>query len=445
MARTSKNTSYSVRPDQINTTNVPSLSQKDNEKGSIIYDSTSDKLKALFSNGFKELLEEGASPSVADGAFVFVSSKEDLPTPSAGVITLAANTTYYFVANIDLLGDRLAASANTVILGSSSENCSITSTGLGSDFLLTTEYTMPVRHITFKDVTNAIDINAANTGAQPIAIDWYGVNFSGCSTNILLGDLDNFIFSTGAVLSSGEIVFAGSVGTIGITNSLFTGDGSAAPLIQVTSAATITRRFRVTYSSFVAFGSTEAVDVEAGATVPTEGFILDTCNFSGGGTYLPSLNHTDNESLFVNNVGIINSADVSQYYMNGNATATVVSVQGDTYKVAGTTTSSSVTQKFTNTNNRATYIGALTRFFKVTATLSANSGNNNQIGCYVAKNGSIIADSEVYITTNASGRAEAATVQTLVQLTANDYIEIFVENDSGTTDITVTDLNVIIE
>ena len=129
-------------------------------------------------------------------------------------------------------------------------------------------------------------------------------------------------------------------------------------------------------------------------------------NFSGGGTYLAGVDSSDNKALFQNNVGINNSADVSQYYMNGNATATTIATIGTEVKVAGTTTSSSVTQKFTNTDNRATYIGALTRFFKVSATLSLTSGNGHQIGVYVGKNGTILSDSEIYGTTNAGGRAE---------------------------------------
>jgi hypothetical protein len=61
----------------------------------------------------------------------FVASKSDLPSPVGGVITLLAEHTYYFTADVDLLGDRLLGSQDTVILGASSENCSITSTGLG--------------------------------------------------------------------------------------------------------------------------------------------------------------------------------------------------------------------------------------------------------------------------------------------------------------------------
>ena len=131
--------------------------------------------------------------------------------------------------------------------------------------------------------------------------------------------------------------------------------------------------------------------------------------------------------------------------MNGNSTATNITTIGTAVKVAGTTTSASITQKFTNANNRATYTGAIQRDFKVTAVLSADSGNNNQIGIYVAKNGTVIPESEVYITTNAGGRAEGGVVQVIVSLEQDDYSEIFVEYETSETDITVSDLNVITE
>ena len=131
--------------------------------------------------------------------------------------------------------------------------------------------------------------------------------------------------------------------------------------------------------------------------------------------------------------------------MNGNTTATTVAATAVAYKVAGTTTSSSITQKFTNTDNRATYAGALQNNFRASAVMSFNAGTNDQIGVYIAKNGTVLPESEVYVTANSGGRAESAVVQTLVSLEENDYLEIFVENESSVTDITVSELNVTIE
>lgn len=373
---------------------------------------------------------------------VFVSSKDDLPTASGGVITLADNVTYFITTDLDLTGDRLVGGSDTTLIGGSSENCTLTSTGLGAGVpLLTTAYTTPIRHISFENVDTAFSIDGT---ARTVALDWTGVNFVNVPNVGSISTCDNLIFTKGSFLNSGGLSLTGTIGTVAFNQSLFNCD-SANTLFDLQAGLTITRRFRIIYSSIICLSGETGISLNASATIPTEGIILDTCNFAGGGTYLSGIDNQDNEALFVNNVGIANSSEVSQYYMNGNATATTISVQGDKYKAAGTTTSGANTSKFTNTDNRATYIGAITRPFFITATLSVTSGNNNQIGLYIAKNGTVLTESEIYITTNASGRAENGTVQTLATLTENDYIEIFVENDSSTTDITVTDLNVIIQ
>lgn len=67
----------------------------------------------------------------------------------------------------------------------------------------------------------------------------------------------------------------------------------------------------------------------------------------------------------------------------------------------------------------------------------------NSIGVYLAKNGTVIDESETYLTANSSGRLENGTIQSLTELVTGDYIEIFVENNTATTNITVEDLSVI--
>ena len=390
----------------------------------------------------------GGSPrEVPIKDFQFISSLSDFPRPRNKVIELPAEKVYFICGDIDLLGNRLVLGEDTCLLGGSSENASLTSTGLDPNlYMIETDWTFPCRHITFRNVSRAIGVNLNNTSTDTnLALDWTGVNFEGCDINLRCGDIGNFIFDKGAVLGSGSIQFFGVVGTIALNNSLFVGDGSASNLVQVESTASINRRFRSIYSAYVAFGSTVAIDFDVAASTPNESYILDTCSFTGGGTYLTGVQASDNKALFSTNTGIINSADISQYYMNGNATATIISSTGLPVKVAGATTSASITSKFTNTDNRATYIGALNRFFKVTATMSLSSGNGNQIGTYISKNGAILSESEIYVTTNASGRAENVTVQTLVQLQNDDYIEVFVENNTSINNITVSDLNVIVE
>lgn len=378
--------------------------------------------------------------------FVYVRDANDFPSAVSGIRTLLPDVTYFIANNIDLNGDRLVGSSNTTIIGGSSENSTLTSTGLGVSIpLYYSIYTTPIRHISFKDVHTAIEFDGT-TNPNDMALDWTGVNFVNVPNIGLIKKASNFIFDKGAFLNSKEMSFDGTIGTVGFGNSLFSGDGLLGDILKIESTCTITRRFRIVYSSIIAFGSTDGINVSTSATIPNEGYILDTINFSGGSTYLVGvIDNGDNKTLFNNCRGIINTNPNSQYYMNGNLTTTTISSTGVAVKVSGTTSSSLTTQKFTNTNNRATYNGAISQIFKVVATLSLESGNNNQIGCYIAKNGTILPESEVYGTTNGVGRAENIVIQTKVNLSTNDYIEIFVENETVTNNILVTDLNVIVD
>lgn len=378
----------------------------------------------------------------ANPNLVLISQKSDFPDPVANVITLEDNKTYEILTTVDLLGDRLVSGQNTTILGASSENCILTSTGLGVGVaLLTSSYTCPIRHISFKDVDTALDFDGfGNT----MALDWVGINFVNVPNIGTIKDADNFIFSRGASLNSQGLIFDGMIGTIGLDNSLFQGSGLVGNIIQVLPTCVITRRFRMDTSALIAFGSTVGIDFSPLTTVFNESYILDTVNFSGGGTYLAGVMEDDNKTLFTRCNGINNSAEIGSYHMINNATATTIVATTTPIKVLGTTTASTLNQKFTHIDNRLTYVGSIQRNFKISCTSSCESSNNNQIGFYIAKNGVILNESVINITTSGTGKSENKTIQALVLLQENDYIELFVENNTGTNDVTVTNLNLII-
>ena len=225
----------------------------------------------------------------------YVNEAKDFGPSVDGVITLEAGKTYFVIGDVDLQGDRLETGGIVTLLGTSSETASITSTGLADGTpLFTSRYTVPVRFITFKDVHTGIYIDDDSGANAPVAIDWLGVNFLNVTVVGEVGTVDNFIYDTGAFLDSQSLKFTGSVGTVGMSNSLFQGDGSAANILEITSTATITRRFRVIYSSIIAYDSSVGISASTSATVPVEGFILDTVNFSGGSTYVSGILFSDN-------------------------------------------------------------------------------------------------------------------------------------------------------
>lgn len=373
-----------------------------------------------------------------------VRSKYDFPASIAGVITLEANKTYIVQNEVDLLGDRLEAGGVVNLFGTSSETSSLTSTGLGVGVpLLTSIYTIVLEKITFKDVDTCIDIDG-NTNL--VALDWENVNFSNIPNVGTINTCDNFIFETGAFLSAQGLVFTGTIGTIGVFNTLFVGIGSAGNIIELDASCIITRRFRIIYSSFIAFGSTVGINVNASATISAERYILDTINFSGGGTYLSGVSQTSNKALFNDCVGVSNTAVNGQIYMQSNATATTIASSSTFYKVAGTTTASADNQKYTSTDNRLTNDAVVTRKYLIQCTLSFNSSNGNicEFGFYDSVLSAVRTPSRTKSTANAAGRAENIHFQCLVSHIQGDYLEIHCSNTTGANDITVTEMNFVI-
>ena len=376
--------------------------------------------------------------SIKTGVFVLVESLSDLPTPISGVITLSGGYTYLFLKHIDLLGSRIVCGQDTVIVGWSSENCSITSTGLSSSTaLITSVYSLPIRSISF---THGLVFDLQGDGTTT-ALDWFGVNLLNCASGGTIKDYTNFVAGDSALLNSGGFTFDGTIGTIAFSNCLFD-VASTKTAINVLSTCTITRRLRIIYSSFVILSGETGIDFSTSASVGDEKYILDTCNFSGGGTYTTGVTYTENKALFVNCVGIPNTSTKGFMYMLNNVTDTTIGAGNANVwlKALGTTTSGT-NSKFTHTTNRLTYNGAFVSSFLVTINATVRSGSVNQnISIGVAKNGTIIAESEGIIRTSTANAEHGGSTQAVLEMSSTDYIELFVRNTS-VSDIRVSDFN----
>lgn len=372
----------------------------------------------------------------------FISKKSDLPSSVNGVITLLDSVTYYFTTIVDLLGDRIVCGQNTVILGASSENCYIKSTGLSSSTaLITSVYSLPIRNISF---THGTVFNLDGDGVTT-ALDWFGINFVDCATIGTIKDYSNFVMGDSAFLNSSGLTFDGSIGTIAFGNCLFdTSSGGTA--ITLASTLTVSRRFRIIYSSFVTLSGETSLNVSASATISDERYILDTVNFSGGGTYISGVDQTSNKTLFTNCVNITNTAVNGQLYMQGNATATVISATSTFYKVLGTTSASADNSKYTHSNNRLTNNANISRKYLIQCVLSFTSGSTHvcEFGFYDSKLGAIRTPSRTKATSNAGGRAENVSFACVVSHSNGDYLEIHCANNTSAQNLTVTDMNFVI-
>ena len=393
--------------------------------------------------------------------FIFVGSKNDLPPAVNGVINLKDNYTYFFTATVDLRGDRLVAGDNTTILGGSSENCRIKSTGISTTTaLLSSVYSLPLRNITF-EAPFAINLVASIPSVH--ALDWFGVNFTNCAKVGIISSYNNFIMLDGAFLNSQDLTFDGTTGTVGFNQCLFSGNfglGGTKSILNFPDTFRSTRRIRVTVCSFVVPSGYTGITVQDGVVFSqSESFILQTCNFSGPGTKLGISTHTDvdgRDTFFEGNRGIQNTYASGQLYMRDNTDTTVIGV-GNTNvwtKVVGvTTTAGSINSKFIATEGRLTYDVSIDRRFLSQATISFTNENPNiepdiEIGILDYNStigiGTILQTSATTIRSCDYGTYYIAHLTDIHDHNQGDYIELYIRNKTDDSDITVNEMSLLL-
>jgi len=378
---------------------------------------------------------EGGHPN-----FVEVNDISDLPTPISNVYNLVGGYTYLFLKHIDLVGGRIVCGQDTVIVGWSSENCSISSTGLSSaTALITSTYSLPIRNISF---THDLVFDLQGDGVTT-ALDWFGVNLLNCASGGTIKNYTNFVAGDSALLNSGGFIFDGTLGTSAFSNCLFdVAPGKTA--ITVLPTCTISRRMRIIYSSFVVLSGETGIDFSTSATVGDEKYILDTVNFSGGGTYVSGVLYPSNKTLFSNCVGITNTSTRGFMYMVNNTTDTTIGLTNVNVwvKAAGTTTEGTNNSKFTHTSNRLTYSGAFSTSFLINANANVRSGSPSQVlSIGIAKNGTILPESEMTIRTDIANQEYPGSTQVQIEMVATDYVELYVKCTS-TSNMRVSDFNI---
>jgi hypothetical protein len=384
--------------------------------------------------------------------FIFVGSKNDLPTAVNGIINLKDNYTYFFTTTVDLQGDRLVAGDNTTILGGSSENCRIKSTGIATDVaLLSSVYSLPIRSITL-EAPWAINLVASIPSVH--ALDWFGVNFTNCARVGIISSYNNFILLDGAFLNSQDLTFDGTTGTVGFNQCLFSGNfglGGTKSILNFPSTFICTRRIRTTVCSFVVPSGYTGITVQDGVVFSQpESFILQTCNFSGPGTKLGISTHTDVDGLdsfYDGNRGIQNSFVVGQLYMKDNVGLTTFVASNTWTKIVGVTTTLGVTNsKFTATDNRLTCKSVIDRKYSIQATISFEQGANPinvKFGFYISDGTSGIKSSSTF-NHLATGDINHVSINDIVELNSGDYVELHAMNTDNDEALRVIDVNFII-
>lgn len=161
-------------------------------------------------NPFATMADVGAGATLWNNVVVVNDYTTDLPAPVASVITLAANTTYWFNEGThNLAGNRLVLDNGTNIMGFGKTKTIITSTNAGS-FLTGTNVDSIVRDIEFQVTGSVFSI----TNAASNSVYAEDVNYRNCGAIGTINGGGFFARWTLAVSCVNGLTFSGALGSV---------------------------------------------------------------------------------------------------------------------------------------------------------------------------------------------------------------------------------------
>lgn len=387
-------------------------------------------------DGTDDAILIAASGVAASTKTVIVSSLTDLPAATSNVITLADDTDYLFVNDIST-SDRFSVPNNTTLRGVSSTLIVVTYTGAGNMFTVGSASNFKCQNLAFTCATGSL-LNG--TGAGTGQVQFVECRVVSCSSLGSIGDMFLIRFD--------RVAFA-AINTSGLTitgaNTVLFFDGcyiflNGGTYLDLGTATFNDVSFRNQFLITSAGGTTFLSGAAASANINSGGQGLVTgCSTSGSATLLSGIATTDALWNFSHNDDIADTRTDGLLSMATNATNTVIAVTSTPVLVAGTWVIESVGQMTGTTAGRLTYNGGKDTTLPVVASLSCEpaTGGSITIGVQIAINGTVVANSKREGTASGSNPT-SITMPWQVELSMGDYIEMFVSNESSTSDILVS-------
>ncbi len=383
----------------------------------------------------------GSGPVKARINFVLVQSVADFPAAVAGIITLNAGTIYEINGTISLT-DKIDLN-----------NCIVRGIDKGNDKLLYTPTSGELFTGANGGTLSNLTLSATGIGAQLFNLDGGGsISRSLTVEFCIIKSCDNI----GLIKGYGGVVV--------LLNSLFTGNINGITLQDIGSFAGYdeiwTATNRNTFEKFVgSFGTIQkiggimqslsiyaakAVDI-TGITSITDISVLRNTSFTGNGTYIVG---SFSNKWEVESAGINTEKDdvaTGNLYLTGS-TATTFSGANIPTKALCTTTAVGLFRVSSPVDNKLQYTGTKTRRFAVIGSISLTAqAANKYFSFYIYKNGIKLPESEQAMRLSTGVDKGSLTVTCTVQLSTNDYIEIWAANTSDGSSMTVETLNLAIK
>lgn len=370
--------------------------------------------------------------------FVVVKQKSDLPTPAAGVITLAASTVYLINGSINLGTDRLVLSGDARILGNSAFTDNIIYTG-SSAMITCTDFNISISNLALIANTASSQILNASNAAQTKSCVVQDCLFTTSQKAGTISGFNNVLLN---VISYQTVLDGWDINN---TTHLFILNQNYEETCTGTYIDISTGTFEVIVvrnNIFHVDTSNTALDIDAGTiTVNSCSIIANT--FLGTGTYIDNFTVNNSDFVVKANSGLASftakaSMTLSSITANLNVTASTWT------KINGTTTLD-VGERFSMpVNNRLMYDGAEPIDVSVNVALAGyyTAGGARIAEISIFKNGVLVGGSQNGFTIyNAD---EPCSTNAQVSMVTGDYIEVYFQKFGGpaTDDFEFSFLNV---
>ena len=240
-----------------------------------------------------------------------------------------------------------------------------------------------------------------------------------------------------------KISYDNFVSGLGVTGSIVTtGSGTGTPVLEIDGTINKIRNITDGSGIITAIDAVNGVEIAHNFTVDSIGEPIMQNSTAESPTFV-SIVGGDGINVATTGSQInISSAELAHYAtvtMQGNSTESVITTAGTPVKVAGTFVVGDVSGFTADTTGKITETESGTTRHVINAILSltAASGTNHQCSIYIALNGSVIAITRMTNTITAGLSRSMATFAN-IELTTNDYLEIYVSNDSTTDNLIVS-------
>jgi len=393
-------------------------------------DGTGDTFRESFvktNSNFTELFER-----VNAGGIIFVAQESDFPVQDATTITLESGVFYWVTASITTAKRFIIENNALLTAGAQLTNTVLTYTGTGSMFTAT-DATFTLRSLTINH-PNAQGFNINDTVG--------GVVFAFLELVLITSGAKMGTFNNLGALVVNRCSFI-TVDGISMTGTSFNIFSVALSLFRTTSASAINidlnsavyRTFELENVIFDGITGSVGISglVSSGNVATGRLATVANCDFDEDITPLANITSSDIRWSFRDNNAISDTIIDAMLSLTGNAVETVISVAGTPVLVEGVWTVERASLFTGTVDGRVTYNGERDTVLPVdiTVTIVSASGTNKDITVFLAVNGTAVPNSAK---SNRVGSSDPKNTSVLWQLSMaeNDYLEVFVANDSDT-------------